>query len=68
MEKWIVGIQKDQTVECIVTYEVSAEKSKAPLLSVQFHKKELAFLNFATPCSKVQRLLLILNYRLLIQI
>lgn len=25
MEKWIVGINENQTVECIVTYEVSPE-------------------------------------------
>lgn len=26
MEKWIVGIEEHQSVECVVTYEVSSKK------------------------------------------
>lgn len=28
MEKWIVGIEEHQSVECVVTYEVSCKKQK----------------------------------------
>ncbi|XP_060113057.1 mitogen-activated protein kinase kinase kinase 20 isoform X1 [Heteronotia binoei] len=43
MEKWIVGIAEDQTVECIVTYEndVRTPKSTRHIQSVQWCKTKL---------------------------
>uniref|UniRef100_A0A8D2Q963 Mitogen-activated protein kinase kinase kinase 20 n=1 Tax=Varanus komodoensis TaxID=61221 RepID=A0A8D2Q963_VARKO len=43
MEKWIVGIEKDQTVECIVTYEsdVRSPKSTKHIQPIQWSKVKL---------------------------
>ncbi|KAL8183481.1 UNVERIFIED_CONTAM: hypothetical protein K2H54_042540 [Gekko kuhli] len=43
MEKWIVGIAEDQTVECVVTYEsdVRTPKSTRHIQSVQWCKTKL---------------------------